>query len=554
MRVIVSLLAFCTVSVSAYADVFRVGNTSQDRCDYETIQEAVLAATANGPGVDTIEVANGGNYSNTAVDIGDKSLIIQGGFDSCQFGQPDVAADVSGDGVHPVIRIAPSTSAGTTVTLIGLNIHGGGTAGVSGTNGGGVYVTNNVFLRIANTTISQNNAANGGGIFIDGATGYPAVQLDPGVTIQNNHVALNGGGVYLSNGNLLLVADQVHIDSNVAGGAGGGVALFAGTMSVGNPDQLAARFDVTGATVSGNQSGTYGGGIYAVGSGTSMFANELIVDSNTAALAGGGIMASNSAGVVMMRDYPSAFAFQCPNWRQCSRVSGNSVGNSSSGLVGGAIALYSGAHAQIAQTIIRGNTAQTGSVAYLDDANTLVMEGVLATANQSYNDTIAGVPIRTHHSTAAPHVRIAYSTFSGNLQQFVMGPNLPAEDIIADQGTSLAIYSTAFFDSAYPIVAYTAYTDDCVVRDSGSIDDPLGTHTRILHTNTPGFNNPSAYDFRLRSESTLNDYCDASVYAASFRDIVLTPRCHDDGRKANTYGACDVGAYESDHIFGNGFD
>jgi hypothetical protein len=39
---------------------------------------------------------------------------------------------------------------------------------------------------------------------------------------------------------------------------------------------------------------------------------------------------------------------------------------------------------------------------------------------------------------------------------------------------------------------------------------------------------------------------------ASFRDLVLTPRCHDDPRKSNSYGTCDVGAYESDQIFGNG--
>jgi len=62
----------------------------------------------------------------------------------------------------------------------------------------------------------------------------------------------------------------------------------------------------------------------------------------------------------------------------------------------------------------------------------------------------------------------------------------------------------------------------------------------------------AAGDFRLRSESPLNDYCDGSAFVASFRDLVLTPRCHDDPRKSNSYGTCDVGAYESDQIFGNG--
>jgi hypothetical protein len=63
-----------------------------------------------------------------------------------------------------------------------------------------------------------------------------------------------------------------------------------------------------------------------------------------------------------------------------------------------------------------------------------------------------------------------------------------------------------------------------------------------------------AGDFRLYSSSALTDFCDTSAYQPLYRDIVLTPRCHDDPNKPNTYGACDVGAYESDDIFGNGFE
>jgi hypothetical protein len=34
----------------------------------------------------------------------------------------------------------------------------------------------------------------------------------------------------------------------------------------------------------------------------------------------------------------------------------------------------------------------------------------------------------------------------------------------------------------------------------------------------------------------------------------MTPRCRDDPRKINAYGMCDVGVYESDHVFGSGLE
>ncbi|MEP7096529.1 MAG: hypothetical protein ABI748_02610, partial [Dokdonella sp.] len=94
----------------------------------------------------------------------------------------------------------------------------------------------------------------------------------------------------------------------------------------------------------------------------------------------------------------------------------------------------------------------------------------------------------------------------------------------------------------------------------GGLLDGHGINTREAFTGgfgdppTPGFNNPNLGDFRLRSESFLTDYCDASLYAPTTRDIVLNEHCADDMRNPNDYGSCDIGAYESDHVFGNGYD
>jgi hypothetical protein len=202
---------------------------------------------------------------------------------------------------------------------------------------------------------------------------------------------------------------------------------------------------------------------------------------------------------------------------------------------------------------VRDNVALDGSVAFVDSA-TLLLEGVLATANQSFDmPGKTGVAIRTQflQGTPAAVLRIAYSTFAGNLDQPSATQNVAAIDVTAQQNSQVSIYSSAFHDSYYPIVTYSAYTDDCVVNGPGG-KDGYGTHSRFLGPADPLFNNAASGDYRLRSESPLDDYCDASAFVASFRDLMLTPRCRDDPLKGNGYGACDAGAYESDQIFGNG--
>ena len=544
-------LAACAAAGSVSAATFKVGDTVQDTCDFATIQEAIDAAAANGAVEDQILVANTGSYADQVLRIGDASLVIEGGYDSCQHLSPAPAADIGGNGVDTVLRIAPVEATKQYVTLYGLRLHGGGTFGVYGTSGGGIYVTNNVTLTIGNTSVDGNAAASGGGIHIDGDIGAPVVELDAGTQIHDNRAQYHGGGVYLEAGQLRIEADEVRIDHNRADDAGGGIASFGGAVFVGSFGTVAARYDATGASVSNNTAGAIGGGIFLSGSFAALIANELIVDSNISEVTGAGIAAIANATVSMARDYPGGLVLQCPNGRQCSRISNNRLG-AVHGTVGGAIALQSGAFANIAQTIVRDNVALDGSVAFVDSA-TLFFEGVLATGNQSFDTpNQTGAMIRTQFLDAAKKadVRIAYSTFAGNLRQ-TSTQNVAAIDVIAQQNTQLSVYSSAFQDTYYPITTYGAYTDDCVVNGPGG-KDAYGTHTRFAAPATSLFNNAAAGDYRLRRESPLNDYCDASAFVASFRDLTLTPRCHDDPGKGNGYGVCDAGAYESDQIFGDG--
>jgi hypothetical protein len=415
-------------------------------------------------------------------------------------------------------------------------------------------VTGNAHVTIQDTTIQNNNARIGGGICIQSNAPYPNVQLNPGVRIIGNHAMQDGGGVYLTGGTLGIAADRVNIDNNTAGQRGGGILSYQGLIYIGNPAQTSARHDVTGASVSGNSAQLDGGGIFLATADSQLFAYELILDSNTAGQSGGGIGMSQGAYAFLARDYPNAYAFQCPNALQCSRISNNSAGSGAAGTQGGAIALYTGSHADIAQTIIRGNIAQDGSAAYVDDGTILNMESVLVTGNQSNDSSGGGKTVRTSFSAAAPQVHIAYATFASNYNMS-NGVNYLAQDIQAKGGTQLSIFSSAFYD-ALDVGANSTFIDDCEVSAFNNPPTAYGTFTRDLFAGDPGFINAAAGDFRVRGSSKLNDYCDASAYTASYRDILLTPRCKDDPGKSNTFGTCDVGAYERDfdHIFSAGFE
>ena len=550
MRSLLLLAIGCLVAESAIAATFLVGDTQGDSCDFSGIQDAIDAAAANGFYGNRIVVTNTGTYTDQALRIGDTTVIIEGGYDSCARQLAAAPADIVGNGVDPVFQFAPTLSGQQTLSLRSLHVHGGGSSGVEGSRGGGVYVTNNARLFTFDTVIDGNASSSGGGIYIDGENGSPYVQLNPGTRISGNYASYYGGGIAVAGGRLDIVADDVVVAGNEAASAGGGIAALQGYVSVGNPMTLPARSDARGATITANSAGGIGGGLFVYGPAGALDANELIVDANQAASGGGGIAASTGAHVTMRRDYANA-PLQCPNSRECSRISNNSAGGGATGTVGGAIALYAGAVAEVAQTIIRGNTASAGSAAYVD-SSTLLLEGVLATGNTSFVNAYGqnGATLQTAFlDSSKPSVlRVAYSTFDQNLLQPPSGSAGAAVDIGAQKYSQLSVYSTAFYDLA-GVAAYSAYTDDCVV-ESPQGADLFGTHTRLAQTDKPGFNGAARGDFRLRSESALTDYCDSGAFIPGYRDLVLTPRCHDDPRKPDVHGHCDVGAYESDHIFG----
>ena len=147
--------------------------------------------------------------------------------------------------------------------------------------------------------IEDNLANYGGGVYLN----YHAVMTMPGGVIQSNYGKdgtesglygyAAGGGIALYGGATLNLSGDAQIINNTSDHMGGGISLGTGVASNGS-DVL----NMTGGSVSGNTSGSGGGGIYVNGyvndsnfhNGVLNLSSALITE-NTAAEEGGGYAA-----------------------------------------------------------------------------------------------------------------------------------------------------------------------------------------------------------------------------------------------------------------------
>lgn len=187
----------------------------------------------------------------------------------------DVTVDGAGriaidaqDGGHVLV-----VAQGRTVTLNGLTLTGGFSAG-----GGGIL--NNGTLAVTNSTITRNESSNNGAGIENSGT----------LTLLNTTVSLNtttgsGGGIY-STGQLTIRRST--ISSNFASVDGGGISTTGGSATI------------TASTISGNVAGSgtgaRGGGIFAT---ASMLLRNSTVTANIALDGyGGGIFAGDNLTTV----------------------------------------------------------------------------------------------------------------------------------------------------------------------------------------------------------------------------------------------------------------
>jgi hypothetical protein len=144
------------------------------------------------------------------------------------------------------------------VTIAGLALANGNAAGLFG---GAIY-NNHSTLTVSNCFIGGNSAADGGGIYNDGADSGSATLHVIASTLDGNVAVEAGGGIYndgqdSGSATLNIVASTLSRNSTTLG-SGGAIFNLARSGS--------ATVNVTGSTLSTNHAGYDGGGITTIGS------------------------------------------------------------------------------------------------------------------------------------------------------------------------------------------------------------------------------------------------------------------------------------------------
>lgn len=212
----------------ARAAIFTVGTPSGpgQPCTHGTIQSAIDAANAS-PGADTVRLTRSLTYEPEADTIDTaQELTVEGGYATCTSPADATNTVVSGaGGVHaPVFTIAAQT--GARIHLRRLTISGGDVDG-SGT-GGGIRFGGDGALDVRDSSITQNVAGYGGGIYAHGTQSNAELVIGANVLIVGNTAHYDGGGLYSSELETSMLDAGSTLFNNQAAGYGGGLYIHAG--------------------------------------------------------------------------------------------------------------------------------------------------------------------------------------------------------------------------------------------------------------------------------------------------------------------------------------
>ncbi len=261
-----------------------------------TIDNATFANNAAVDGFGGAIFVNGDDAANTGADlvIRNNTQII------------DNRASVGGG-----VGVWSNANGSRTARITDSNIH----SNDGGRAGGGIYATRNAQIEVNKSTVTQNQTTiwdGGGGYTSRGATiafvdsvirGNIAADVGGGVasfqggnatfinsTLEQNRSTNQGGGVFITQDGKLTVTDSSVTDNQSLNNVGGG--LYA--------EHRATIVDVLRSSITGNTSGSWGGGIYADSAKVSLI--ESLVADNTAAGNGGGIGMANADATLTVRN------------------------------------------------------------------------------------------------------------------------------------------------------------------------------------------------------------------------------------------------------------
>ncbi len=258
--------------------------------------------------------------SNAAIDDGG-GLWIAGGYanllKSFLMTGSTVQGNSAGDGAGFWVEAASMS----TMTVTTSTIAGNATAGF----GGGIYFLDNDGvpspLVLDRTTVSQNAAEAGGGLYLYGALARVLFSM-----VDSNTASSEGGGIRATDVTLVITASTISRNA-VSAGDGGGL--------YNEDDFVTSRVAVNNSTVSGNSASGVGGGVYTefsgpVGAATYLF--NVTVAANSAGLSGSGVAVNG--GLLQARN--SIIGQQAVAGDDCATAAGGVVTGIGANLEGAA--------------------------------------------------------------------------------------------------------------------------------------------------------------------------------------------------------------------------
>ncbi|MBA8888826.1 putative outer membrane repeat protein [Dokdonella fugitiva] len=553
------LLSMFPLPAVAGGAVFWLGGGGAP-CNFGSLPIA-LGAVPQGA---TIRIADNQTYANTNLTISNRSVTLQGGWADCAGTPSAQRALIEGAaGANlPVLRIQ---AAGTSrsVRLEHLEIRGGTRSGIE--------VDGLLDVRLDDTLVTANSAADGGGVSVTGVSPAQTVLRlvhstvgTPDVGSGDGNAATFGGGVYCADARVQLSSALVqgnHADY------GGGIALLACDLDAGAAALVAAGHPLLSALVRDNTATFFGGGLYATNASDIGLDNDhqpVAFEANRASRGGGihlsaagtrfhgaGItLAGNSVGAFGAAAYVESGAYlalergadggtSCARDAVCSRIVDNAVDDVPTAAASALQVID--AVAVLAQTEITGNVSHSGQALIRLDGSSGVRvldslvhdndagAGRLFVLYGTDNVFTLGASTVVANATLSPMAGVYLSGGAAGLhfdRSIVWQPGVLVQDTSAGE----------------------TVTSTCMNVHAGAGIDGV--------TSDPGFVDAAHGDLRLRTDSPNVDACTDTVAVSGTGETHVDVAGHP--RPQSPMGSptpFDRGAHElADLIFADGFD
>lgn len=586
-------IALCS---DASAAVFTVG--SGPGCTHGTIQSALNAASA-APGADTVRLTRSLTYEPEANTINDsQNLNLVGGFATCtQAATDNIKTVVSGAGgaAASVLRVFAGT--GVIVKLRHLNLTLGDPGG--DVAGGGIYFQGDGALEIIESSITNNTAGTGGGIYALATGSNAELIISASTLITGNTARNNGGGVSIAGPlEMTMTAPSSLIAFNEAlgqasgTGYGGGLQVsgpaiaYLGTSGQGGLGAIYSNSAVDGGGISiisgssdgadalvhlfttnpsqpimvrGNDASDTGGGVYLQGyegffesSIARLCSWDFRIEDNFAR-DGSAIFGNSdtfdsigySGGEIHLNDpeCARADALRCASGVPCNTLSGNDTVADTGPAAGATIRLLEGATLQASRFEMRANRG--GYLIRGDDGFGTQLSTCLMANNE-----VTRQLIRTEDFGGS---RIVDCTIADNL--------IGSTDVLHIEG-GLLLKGSIIHQPGHLTIAYSGTPGLLNVQYVLASDITTLPSDPSIISGDPAFVDAASGNFHLTRDSLATDF--APPVVGDDRDLDNLPRDQDVACVPDLYGVRDLGAYERqagepgcnlpDAIFRNGFE